>query len=212
MARKTKEEALRTRQQIIDAARAVFLKHGVAHSSLEQVATTAGLTRGAVYWHFKDKSELFLAVREDVCSPLSERLDAILFSDEYSDPLEAIEASIKAFFQVLDECPTLREVLEIMSLRCELVNEYADVQREVNRPGDEFREKVGSVYKRAAEEGTMRAGLEPSAMALDTWAFVSGLLHALISHGFDENLKAQIPAMVTRHMALRKPDGVSISL
>jgi TetR/AcrR family acrAB operon transcriptional repressor len=205
VARKTKEEAQRTRQQIIDAARTVFHKHGVAHSSLEQVAKSAGLTRGAVYWHFKDKAELFFAIREDICSPLTERLDAILFSEAHADSLEAVEASIKTFFQVIDEHPGFREVLEIMSLRCELVNEYAEVQREVNRPGEEFREKVERVYQKAAAEGALRAGLDPCAMALDTWAFVSGLLNALISSGFDDELKSKVPGMIAEHMALRRP-------
>jgi TetR/AcrR family acrAB operon transcriptional repressor len=204
MARKTKEEAQRTRQQIIDAARAVFHEHGVGRSSLEQVANAAGLTRGAVYWHFKDKAELFLAMREDVFAPLSERQDAILFSDEYNDPLEAIEASLKAFFQVLEECPTLRQVLEIMVLRCELVDEYAEVQAEVNRPGEEFLEKVEKAYEKASAQDALRAGLDPGAMARDTWAFVSGLLHALLSGGFDNKLKAQIPEMIAAHMSLRR--------
>lgn len=204
MARKTKEEALRTRQQIIDAARSVFHQHGVAHSSLEQVAGAAGLTRGAVYWHFKDKAELFFAMREDVFVPMRERIDAILFGDDYPDPLDAIEASLKAFFLVLDECPEVRQVLEIMVLRCELVNEYAEVQDEVHRPSDEFLQKIDKVYKKAHEQGVMRTGLDPAAMALDTWAFSSGLLYNLLARGFEQKLKAQIPAMIAAHMALRR--------
>lgn len=66
MARKTKEEASRARQQIIDAARKVLHQHGVARSTFEQVAASAGLTRGAVYWQFKDKMELFHATQANV--------------------------------------------------------------------------------------------------------------------------------------------------
>jgi len=205
MARKTKEEALRTRQQIIDAARSVFHQHGVAHSSLEQVAGAAGLTRGAVYWHFKDKAELFFAMREDVFVPMRERIDAILFSDVYSNPLDAIEAALLAFFQVLDECPVVRQVLEIMVLRCELVNEYAEAQAEVHRPSDEFLQKIDKVYKKAAAQGALPPGLEPEAMARDTWAFTSGLLYSLLARNFEKKLKMQIPAMIAAHMSLRRP-------
>jgi len=205
MARKTKEEAQRTRQQIIDAAREVFHKHGVSNSSLEQVATAAGLTRGAVYWHFKDKSELFFAIREDVFTPMSERIDAILFSDDYPDPLDAIEASLKAFFKVLDDNPVLRQVLEIMITRCELVDEYAEVQAEVERPSDEFLGKVDKVYQKAAAQGRLRSGIEPAAMALDTWVFVKGLLHLVFTSSFNKKLKGQVPAMIAAHVALRRP-------
>jgi len=205
VARKTKEEAQRTRQQIIDAAREVFHKHGVANSSLEQVASAANLTRGAVYWHFKDKAELFCAIREDVFTPMTEQIDTILFSDDYADPLDAIEVSLKAFFKVLDDNPVLRQVLEIMISRCELVDEYAEVQAEVERPSDEFLEKVGKVYKKAAAQGVLRSDLEPAAMALDTWVFVKGQLHLQLATGFDKTLKKQVPEMITAHVALRRP-------
>ena len=64
MARKTKEEALTTRAHIIDAARRVFHAEGVNRSTLDKVAQAAGVTRGAVYWHFANKTELFLAVKQ----------------------------------------------------------------------------------------------------------------------------------------------------
>lgn len=204
MVRKTKEEASRTRQQIIDAARQVFHQHGVARSTLEQVASTAGLTRGAVYWHFKDKMELFHAMRADVLDPTNERVDALLFSTAYTDPLDAIEAALKEFFRVLDECPTLRQVLEILVLRCELVDQLVDVQAAIQRPCHEFLTKLEQVYHQAAAHGSLRGGLEPGAVALDTWLFVGGLLHALLEQHFTDNFKSRINATITLHMSLRR--------
>ena len=54
MVRKTKEEAEQTRKDILNAARIVFHECGVSRSSLEKIAKAAGVTRGAIYWHFKD--------------------------------------------------------------------------------------------------------------------------------------------------------------
>lgn len=204
MVRKTKEEAHRTRQHIVDAARTVFHQCGVSRATLEKVAQAAGVTRGAVYWHFKDKAELFFAVREDVFIPMQERTDAILNSESYANPLDAIEAALKDFFQVLEECPTLRQVFEIMVLRCEYVAEFASVQSEVNKPAIEFVEKVERAYRRAAAKGALRPGLEPAAAALDTWAFASGLLHLLLGAKFGKELQGQISGMITAHMALRR--------
>ena len=204
MARKTKEEALLTRQQIIDAARTVFHQHGVSRSTLEQVATTAGLTRGAVYWHFKDKAELFQAMRTDVLEPLRVRRDAILLSDSYADPLDAIEASLKEFFLVLDENPTVRQTLEIMVLRCEYADQFAEVQTEAERPMEEFLDRMGKAYKKAAAYGSLREGLDPAALALDTWAFAKGLLHSLLSRGFEKKLKSKVGSMIAAHVALRR--------
>jgi TetR/AcrR family transcriptional regulator, acrAB operon repressor len=76
MVRRTKEEAQETRERILDAAEAVFHDRGVAHSSLEEIAAEAQVTRGAIYWHFKDKAELFDAMMQRVALPVEEMLEA----------------------------------------------------------------------------------------------------------------------------------------
>lgn len=202
--RKTKEDAEKTRKELIDAARQVFHQCGVSRSTLEKIAKAAGVTRGAVYWHFKDKAALFFAMREDVFTPMVERTDSFLFSTAYENPLDAIEASLKEFFRVLEDCSVVREVFEIMISRCEYVDEFASVQEEVGRPAQEFLRKIESVYQQAAEKGMLRPGLEPTQAAHDTWAFTSGLLHLLLGCQIDRGLDAQIPEMISRHMALRR--------
>ena len=59
MARRTKGEALETRHRILDVAERVFSERGVTRTSLADVAKAAGVTRGAIYWHFADKADLF---------------------------------------------------------------------------------------------------------------------------------------------------------
>lgn len=59
MARKTKRQAQETKQQIIDAALRLFTVQGVSATSLSDIASAAGVTRGAIYWHFKNKVDLF---------------------------------------------------------------------------------------------------------------------------------------------------------
>lgn len=54
MARRTKEEAEETRIQILDAAERVFYDKGVSRASLAEIASDAGVSRGAIYWHFEN--------------------------------------------------------------------------------------------------------------------------------------------------------------
>src|SRR5687768_18585123 len=70
MVRRSKEDALATRQQLLDAAEHVFLAQGVSGTSLNDIAVAAGTTRGAIYWHFKDKADLFNAMMARVTLPL----------------------------------------------------------------------------------------------------------------------------------------------
>ena len=66
MARKTREAAQKTRRDILEAAFASFTQKGFMRTTLDDVARAAGVTRGAVYWHFKDKLDLFMVLSEMV--------------------------------------------------------------------------------------------------------------------------------------------------
>ena len=74
MARSTKADAQRTRERILDMAEREFHRHGVSRTSLEQVARAAGVTRGAVYWHFRNKADLFNAMMNRVTLPLESEI------------------------------------------------------------------------------------------------------------------------------------------
>lgn len=53
--RKTKAEAQKTREQLLQSTLDTFFLHGVAKTPLQAIARNAGVTRGALYWHFKNK-------------------------------------------------------------------------------------------------------------------------------------------------------------
>jgi AcrR family transcriptional regulator len=58
-----------SREQILDAALRVFAKHGYSGASINAIAAEAGFSKGALYWNFASKQELFFAL-------LDERIDA----------------------------------------------------------------------------------------------------------------------------------------
>jgi AcrR family transcriptional regulator len=53
-----------TQAKILDAAEVIFSEHGFENTQLEEVATRAGHTRGAIYAHYSDKEDLFLALMQ----------------------------------------------------------------------------------------------------------------------------------------------------
>ena len=66
MPRKTREQTELTRRKILDVALEVFAETGYSRASLQEIAVRAGFTRGAVYWHFENKADLFMALADDV--------------------------------------------------------------------------------------------------------------------------------------------------
>lgn len=208
MVRKTKEDAAITRQRIIHAAREVFLLKGVGRTSLEQIATHAEVTRGAVYWHFKNKAELFYAMREQVFLPLIDRMDDTLLSEQSlttdSDPLSRIEKSLLDTIKQLDQDLATRQTFEVMMSKCEYVDEFADVLQEILNNCSGIVEKYESAYEKAQKLGIVQSNLTPKDMAMDTHLFFSGLLHMWVKDGDGSLFRNRAQALITTHIKLRR--------
>jgi TetR/AcrR family acrAB operon transcriptional repressor len=121
MARCTKEEALETRNRILEAAADVFHARGLAHSSLADVAVAADVTRGAIYWHFKNKSDLFDAMCDRVRLPMEALMTTPTAGFE-NNPLGHLRNVWVHFLRDAVHNPRSRKVLDILFLKCELVD------------------------------------------------------------------------------------------
>jgi len=79
--RRTKEEAEATRQQLMDVALKVFSTRGYSATRLSDIAAEAGVTRGAVYWHFENKQGLLFAILTEMANPYVQTATEVLESD-----------------------------------------------------------------------------------------------------------------------------------
>src|ERR1700686_3107532 len=157
--RRTKQESEQTRQQILDAAQREFARCGVTRTTLQRIAAAAGVTRGAVYWHFANKRTLFRAMRDQVSLPLFDRTE--LLGTDGPDPLLAVQRFLYSVVDQIENDPQTRRTFEIMSLKCEYVDEFrADLKRHA-RSCRELSSKLALVYARAKDTGAMGGGLSP---------------------------------------------------
>lgn len=132
MARKTKAEAEATRSSILDAAERVFQQQGVSRSTLQDIAAAAGVTRGAVYWHFQDKGAVFNAMLERVLLSLEDA--ATLHRPLPGEPpLAALERHVVATFEraVADE--QAQRVFDIVTHKAEYVGEMGTMRQRLLR-------------------------------------------------------------------------------
>lgn len=207
MVRKTKEDAAITRQRIIDAAREMFLLKGVSRTSLEQIATHASVTRGAVYWHFQNKAELFHAMREEVYLPLIDRMDDTLLgnADESNiDPLGRIRKHLASTIQILDDDQTTRATYEVMMTKCEYVDEFADVLKSILSNCSGLVHKMEQAYAKAQEIGQVGTQLTAAELAMDTHLFFSGLLHMWVKDTEGTLFRDRALQLIDTHINLRK--------
>ena len=113
MARRTKEEAQATRSTIMSMALELFCRQGLARTSLTDIAKAAGVTRGAIYWHFKDKEELFAALWQELCLPLSHLVAASIDSAE-PDPLGKLQLFLVKILQSVARSQVHQQMFTIL--------------------------------------------------------------------------------------------------
>ncbi len=175
MVRRTKEAAQETRGRILDAAESVFHEKGVAHSSLEEIAGRAGVTRGAIYWHFKDKADLFEAMMDRVTLPLEDILESAGHGAA-SDPLALLKLCTTDVLLRTARDKHLQRVFDIAYHKCEYVGDAAGVRdRHVASQQDCLRQ-IEKGFKACAAAGALPADLNAREAALGALSLVSGLI------------------------------------
>lgn len=186
MARRTKEEALATRNQLLDAAEQVFAQKGVSRTSLHDIAQAAGASRGAIYWHFKNKADLFNAMLERITLPLEGALLPAA-ADAGQDGARALLEAILGTMRTITSDERTRRVFEVAIHKVEYLDDLLEVKaRRVQVHADSVQH-----MQQALQEARARRGLAPmeapAAAAHGLYALVVGLIQGwlLAPQAFD---------------------------
>lgn len=199
MARKKKEDAEKTRQLLIDAAIGQFATRGVANTTLTDIADAARVTRGAVYWHFSSKAEIFNAIWEQQL-PLRDIIAERLSLSESHDPLLKLREQFITGLQYIAHDPRQCALLQILYHKCEF---NSDMISEC-----EIRKRIGFNYENLSNtlgECIARNIISPEVnidlAAIVFHGFFSGIIKNWLMNSDSFNLYQQAPALVDNIMA-----------
>ncbi|HEU0117125.1 MAG TPA: TetR family transcriptional regulator [Alphaproteobacteria bacterium] len=186
MARRTKDEAEKTRNAILDAAEKVFYKQGVARTTLEQIARNANVTRGAVYWHFRDKSELCDAMWERVFLPQEDVLEQ-LAAGTSEKPLEELRTACAESLKLMATDKRRNRVVSILMLRCEYTEDMEGIMERRRECKGRMLDRCQRMFERAHKLKMLNPDWTPRLAAIHLQALMSGLILSGIEgrKGFD---------------------------
>lgn len=175
MVRRTKEEAAATRDSILDAAEILFAKHGVSRTTLQHIATAAGVTRGAIYWHFVDKGAVFSAMMERATMPMDA---AVKLAGERADtdPLQSLRDEMMAVLQIVEGDEKARRVFEIATLKTEFTDEVDSARAHKRESVARWRGRLQDQFAQAKAEGTLPASVDPRNASMCMWVMLDGLI------------------------------------
>jgi TetR/AcrR family acrAB operon transcriptional repressor len=200
MVKKTRQEALATREVLLAAALQVFRERGVARTRLSDVAERAGVTRGAIYWHFKDKAELFQAVCERGTMPV-EALLAQASQNAQHDPLAMVrQLALMALTQLAQHADT-QAMFDVIFHKCEFTAELAPVVAKNDADRAACLSQVQQLFDQAVICGQLPSVTDTFLAAQGLHAYMVGLMHEWVLNPESYDLAACAEPLIDCYLA-----------
>lgn len=169
--RRTREDAEQTRHTILDAAERLFCEQGLSATTLEAISRGAGVTRGAFYWHFRDKTDLLAALCEQRRLPQEELL-SIAAEQGHQDPLGLLELAGHEMLAIFEADEGQQRLFRILSNH----GEDSEIADRIERHNRNLFELMCRVASRAREDGSLNPDFTPEEAAVFLLATMNGLL------------------------------------
>ncbi len=189
--RRTKAEAALTRQAILRSALAVFSTRGYAAARLDDVARMAGVTRGAIYWHFEGKPGLFQALLETHSARIRDVVSASV--DQGGSFTEVVTRLFSALLVAIETDRSLQAVLELGLLKTESVPELRAVQRRQAEAAESLLRVLEGILRRAAAEGSIRGDVAPEVAARALLGLLNGVIQQWLQNPRSFSLQETAP-------------------
>jgi AcrR family transcriptional regulator len=175
MARRTKAEAQSTRTAILDAAEVLFYQHGVSRTTLEKIAVAANVTRGAIYWHFQNKADVFNAMLERVRLPFQHLLTEV-DTHPSPNPVQQVRELMVNGLQLIASSAQHHRVLTIVFHRCEYIDELNPAVTRQDELDEQTVAVLQRAFERAAQAGMLRPGLSARLAAISLHSYIGGII------------------------------------
>lgn len=193
MARRTRAQAEATRDLLLDAAELILFERGYAHTSLEQIARHAGMTRGAIYWHFRDKADVFNALALRVRFPLDELIER-MGPDAAARPLATLRALCLHALHDLARDPRRQRVYTILLHRLEKTSASVAALAHIRKAEGRARDRFEQLFAQARDIGDMAATMSPQTAAWALQTYVRGIYSSWLrepeSFSLEDNAEA----------------------
>lgn len=194
MARKTKIDALKTRQQLLDAAITEFASRGFSRTTLTDIARAAGVTRGAVYWHFQSKEALFNEIwKEQV--PVRQLITPLLSCETRHNPLQLLRETLTLALQYISCNPRWRALMQILYQKCEFSSEMIS-EEEIRSQIGFNKERMAALIRQCIATGQVAESTDVELIIILFFGCLSGIVKYWLLKPDSINLYSQASEIV----------------
>ena len=174
--RRTKEDALVTRENVLTAALEVFSHYGYSAARLEDIAQAAEVTRGAIYHHFGSKEELYKALVTERSAGINQLAEEIVSQGGTS--IEIIRRLLFSLFEYAEENEEYRALLELAVSKVEFTEGLDSIREDTVKGRRQLAAFFQDLLGQGIQAGTIRSDLpvEPAAWGLVSFMNGVGLI------------------------------------
>lgn len=198
MVRKTKAEAAITRNSLLEAALTVFSRKGYVSSTLEDVARQAGVTRGAIYWHFGSKAELYNALADSFGARSSQIVQAA--AAEGGSLVEILRRIFIRQMEAVEHDLELRKMMEISLFKTERTPELLASQQQRIESSRGLLESIAQAMQKGISAGELRSDMDPMEMSRAFLALQNGAIHLWLHDPQAFSLSASAPSLIAIYL------------
>lgn len=174
MARKTKEEAEKTRLKILEASLDVFYEQGYSGATFVKIAKRIDLTTGAIYWHFKTKIDLFLGLGAFMFDRLNAAMHSVFIKSETFDELTITARNV---VQLIIEDPQLKKYFALILYRMEWKEALLPARDMFAAQDLEYKRYTQHVFEYQQKKGNIDSNLSAEAVTYLWLGFINGFLN-----------------------------------
>ncbi len=178
MARRTKEDAARTRRRILKAALDVFSKKGYDKTTFENIAERIGLTKGAVYWHFGSKPEL---LRQLIVYLIDDATGAQRIINSQPETFAELRKGLKEWMARVLEVPENRKHIKMLLTMDWERPALRDVKGQFKELDNTVVNVTAGALQRMCERGDLQSGVDVTCVAYTIGMTWIGMLHCRLN-------------------------------
>nr|WP_321444812.1 TetR family transcriptional regulator [uncultured Cohaesibacter sp.] len=176
MARKTKEEAEKTYFALLESAVDLFTSQGYARTTINEIASHAGMTRGAFYWHFQSKEDLIKGIWENHAFPGFNPVREALVNLPEEDPASAFRVQINRLIDLFAHDRLVSRAMFIIIHNMEISDKEGDLHTFLNAQHQMFQDTIATAVKSIANAGQLKPGMDPKVTALTCMCLFMGMV------------------------------------
>ena len=196
MARKTKEDAEKTYFALLKSASELFTRQGVSKTTLNDIAKHAGMTRGALYWHFDNKDSIIESLWKEQMSAHAEQLTQTMKNLDSENPASHFRSILRNGLKEVFDTPSMSQAVRILLHCVEITDEQTPLRQFLEEKNRNLLAGVVSAITQLKAVSRIHSALSADILATALMAYLHGLIQYHLGKETDVDIAENAADMI----------------